>query len=87
MNIENNQFISNKALNSSSEKGEGGGLYYSCDTTTKCKVIANTNTFINNYADNAGGAIKWNPLEPSFSMNTYKNNIAYLYGNDVACFA
>ena len=74
-------------MNSSNEMGEGGGIYYSCDTTTSCKLIANTNTFQNNYADNAGGAIKWDPLEPTFSTNTYKNNSAYLYGNDVASFA
>jgi len=39
-----------------------------------------------NYAENSGGAINWDPLEPSFEGNSYSNNTATLYGNDIASF-
>jgi hypothetical protein len=49
-----------------------------------------TSYFINNSAADAGGAIKWDDLEPNFDTTVFKrmhNNTAKLYGNDIACFA
>ena len=44
--------------------------------------------FNKNYAENAGGAIKWDNLEPIIQdAIRYENNSATLYGNDIACFA
>jgi hypothetical protein len=44
--------------------------------------------FKNNHADNSGGGIKWDDLEPDFDNTTsYENNFAFLYGDDIACFA
>jgi hypothetical protein len=50
--------------------------------------MSGKNKFTNNYADNSGGAIKWDDLEPeiAFFSVTYINNIAKLYGNDIASF-
>ena len=46
------------------------------------------NSFVSNSADNAGGGIKWDDVEPSFKDNIfYSNNSATLYGDDIACFA
>jgi hypothetical protein len=58
-------------------------------TAGECNVvIKNSNLFTLNYADNSGGGIKWDDLEPDFdTTNTYSNNFATLYGDDIACFA
>ena len=50
--------------------------------------MSNQNQFILNYADNAGGAIKWDEVEPNFEDNTtFSKNNAGLYGNNIASFA
>jgi hypothetical protein len=46
------------------------------------------NRFINNSADNSGGGIKWDDLEPSFINDVfYSGNSATLYGDNIASFA
>ena len=46
------------------------------------------NIFKENKAENAGGGIKWDDVEPEFLDEVnYANNTATLYGNDIACFA
>ena len=42
------------------------------------------NTFIDNSADNAGGAVKWTTIEPEISNLTFGNNFASLYGDNIA---
>ena len=38
-------------------------------------------------AENAGGAIKWEDIEPLFSNETfYSNNSALLYGDNISSF-
>lgn len=90
MDIQGNTFYNNRALNNSEMdvSGYGGGVYYTCSTTFKCTVLfRNGNTLWNNYAANSGGGIKWDDVEPKFGTNTLTNNSAYLYGNDIGCFA
>ena len=44
-------------------------------------------TFTNNSADNVGGGINWDTVEPNFDTSTtYINNSAKNYGNNIACF-
>jgi hypothetical protein len=60
MDISSSSFIGNKVFNNSEIEGSGNGgsLYYPCDSSYKCVVlIKNNNIFKNNYADNSGGAI------------------------------
>ena len=46
------------------------------------------NSFVSNSADNAGGGIKWDDVEPAFNDEIfYSNNYASLYGDNIACFA
>lgn len=51
--------------------------------------MENTNSFINNNADNAGGGIYWENIEPLNILTESKfiENTAFLYGNNIACFA
>jgi hypothetical protein len=75
MEITSSTFLENKVLNNSNFEisGDGGAIYYPCDSTYKCNVtIRNNNIFKYNYADNSGGAIKWNDLEPNdVTENTF----------------
>eukprot|EP00347_Sterkiella_histriomuscorum_P024148 403332142 len=95
VNISNCVFYNNSAKNFSSEddseqQGSGGAIYYDCDRQTlDCVVsIDKATSFLSNWADRQGGAIHWEELEPKFqSQITYKNNLAYQYGNDISCFA
>ena len=46
------------------------------------------NSFVSNSAENAGGGIKWDDVEPVFNDEIfYSNNYASLYGDNIACFA
>ena len=46
------------------------------------------NIFKNNIAENAGGGIKWDDIEPTIENdNIYSDNYAVLYGNEIASFA
>ena len=91
MLIQNTKFISNIVENDTSltTSGYGGGLYYTCQSTNLCEInITANNNFTSNYAANSGGGIKWDDLEPNFdSSNYYMDNFAYLYGDNIACFA
>ena len=50
--------------------------------------FSGNNSFTNNYADNSGGAVKWDDVEPfNVEDGFFKNNSAYLYGNNIASFA
>ena len=48
--------------------GYGGGLYFTCSSADYlCLVIMNgKNEFKENKAENAGGGIKWDDIEPKF---------------------
>ena len=91
MLIQNTSFKSNVVNNDSTltSSGLGGAIYYTCDNSYLCQVnITNYNSFVDNYAANSGGAIKWDDLEPIFDeSNQYINNYAALYGNNIASFA
>ena len=91
MQIIGSTFSNNEALNSSevTPSGIGGGIYY---TTTpeylSYLAMPETNTFTGNYADDSGGAVNWDELEPEdITTNDFRNNNAGLYGDDIACFA
>ena len=46
------------------------------------------NSFTNNYAENSGGAVKWDDVEPwRVEDSHFDNNSAYLYGDDIGSFA
>lgn len=65
--MKNNKFKENNAKNETTmnPSGYGGGLYYTCTINYLCNLeMTENNTFINNYADNAGGGVKWDDLEP-----------------------
>ena len=49
-------------------EGYGGGLHFTCSSNDYlCKLIMNgKNVFKENKAENAGGGIKWDDLEPEF---------------------
>ena len=42
------------------------------------------NYFSSNSADNAGGALKWTTIEPEMSEQTFDDNSAKLYGDNIA---
>lgn len=43
--------------------------------------------FKNNSADNSGGAIKWDDIEPTnILLNKFINNSATIYGDNIGCF-
>jgi hypothetical protein len=70
--------------------GYGGGVYYTCQLSYKCEVNMTNSFFVNNSAYDAGGAIKWDELEPNFDSKVFDrmhNNKAGLYGDNIACFA
>lgn len=60
-------FNNNMAINATSidKSGHGGGLYYSCGAQLKCYVLfRGSNRYTNNRAENSGGAVQWDDLEP-----------------------
>ena len=91
LELTGNMIDGNRALNYSDENvtGQGGGLYYTCSLYFRCEIaILNENSFFTNFAEDAGGAIKWAVLEPTFDGTTvFKDNLAFLYGNDIASVA
>lgn len=90
LDLQSNVFISNKAYNDSTGGGGfGGAIFFTCDPEYNCRVdIRDINHFNYNEAENAGGAIKWDPVEPNFDGTTvYSSNTAGLYGDDIASFA
>jgi hypothetical protein len=86
--IESSIFSSNKAYNYSMfpKSGLGGGLYYTCGPAFYCNVeMQGSNQFSDNIADNAGGGIKWDDLEPKIYQSiSFSRNYAKLYGSDIA---
>ena len=42
------------------------------------------NNFEENFAFVAGGALKWDDVEPTFSKNTFRSNKANQYGDNIA---
>mmetsp|Transcript_29316 Transcript_29316/g.28479 ORF Transcript_29316/g.28479 Transcript_29316/m.28479 type:complete len:103 (-) Transcript_29316:1618-1926(-) len=89
MRIVGTTFKKNSATNKTDgTEGKGGGIYYICATYSCILDMTGGNVFKNNHADNAGGGIKWDDLEPNFvTSNSFDGNDAYLYGDDIACFA
>jgi hypothetical protein len=88
--IKDCSFINNKALNDSNYaiSGNGGGLYYTCNSGFKCQVLMNgINNFKKNHADNSGGGIKWDELEPVFTLLKFEDNYAVLYADNIGSFA
>jgi hypothetical protein len=60
-------FTNNKVYNNTNltKSGLGGGLYYTCGPAFLCEMtMSGNNYFSKNYADNSGGGIKWDDLEP-----------------------
>ena len=92
--ISNCTFENNSALVDTNKtdkihnQGFGGGIYLSC-SNNKCETIMrDNNVFKYNYAQKAGGGIKWEDIEPIFiSKPIYLNNIALIYGNDIGSFS
>ncbi|CDW86080.1 UNKNOWN [Stylonychia lemnae] len=93
--LDNCTFINNQALtiddsNYKSQNGSGGAIYYDCNQQLlKCSfTILNQNKFEGNIASVQGGAIHWTNIEPELSEDTnFENNLSYLYGNNISCFA
>lgn len=81
--INSSIFLGNSAI-------DGGSLFFSCDISNSdydCDLGLFNNSFIDNYASNHGGAIKWIYQKPiGFPTNIFINNTAVNYGNDIASF-
>ena len=71
----------------------GGGLYTSCDSTSyNCALtFSGLNTFMNNSANQSGGAIYWNDVEPKYtslkSQFSFTNNRATIYADNIGAYA
>jgi hypothetical protein len=90
--MKGNWIINNYAtyLTTDTSSGIGGGLYYTCTSSTfNCNVtIEDENYFEYNTAENSGGGMQWDNVEPNFdTTNVFDNNIATLYADNIACFA
>ncbi|CDW88757.1 UNKNOWN [Stylonychia lemnae] len=86
----NNQAISTLDQNYKIYNGSGGAIYFDCNQyVLKCSfTIYNKNKFQGNIAHLQGGALHWTNIEPEFGENTiFENNLSYLYGNNISCFA
>ena len=84
LEINSSNFVNNSAI-------DGGSIYFQCDLTLNFECFLNlfNNSFINNLAENHGGAIKWafkKPVGFSPMLNSFKGNLAKNYGNDIASF-
>ena len=92
MFFEKNTFYLNNATSEDVEAypSEGGAIYYTCGGFLTCSVELSGNTFKNNTAGNAGGAIKWFDVEPKGledeDNNQFIDNKAIVYGDDIASF-
>ena len=76
--ISNSSFISNNA-----ETGDGGAIKLKW-SVSNCGATLNSNVFKLNQAGTKGGAISWNLNEPqNILLNTYANNTALKYGDDI----
>lgn len=86
LKINGSYFINNTGI-------EGGSIYSFClegYSNEECYLVLYNNSFIDNYAQIHGGAIKWNYKKPSgiypIWENLFAGNKAGYYGNDVASF-
>ncbi|TNV88132.1 hypothetical protein FGO68_gene10719 [Halteria grandinella] len=68
---------------------QGGGIFFSCNAslsqTYPCTLYIQDSLFQSNFAEQEGGAIKWNYYEPIMSNVIFKNNSAGVYGDELAC--
>lgn len=65
--MENVVFENNKAFITKGE-GKGGAIYFGCNSKFKCNLtLQKSNKFLNNVADDSGGAITWTDIEPHFN--------------------
>jgi hypothetical protein len=73
MVLRNLTFKNNTAFNNTNNplSGLGGGIHYTCSSSFKCNVLLSNTKCIFNYADNSGGCIKWDDVEPVFENNVY----------------
>ncbi|CDW83725.1 UNKNOWN [Stylonychia lemnae] len=88
---QNKALIGQNSLHKIANQGAGGAIYYTCNSQElNCKMkFEGFNIFKDNLAEVKGGALFWDQLEPEFSRNDmfFSNNIAQLYGNDIACYS
>ena len=87
LNITKSNFKTNKAtknVKSLALEGNGGAVVFTCGSNYLCKSSVTNNTFKENEAEIAGGAFKWSAIEPTFGNNTFDNNTAQKYGDNIA---
>lgn len=82
VSVEKNTFAEIKV---NSEDGEGGAIFYRENENDKIALIEN-NTFVQNSAK-IGGAISWKNKSPTLANNSFVDNKADTYGEDVASYA
>ena len=86
ISLENSILDGNKAYSTRSNKGYGGGIYYSADSEDQIFKIDSTVSFLNNYASKTGGALYYDTFKfSSIGSATFENNSA-TYGNDLGSF-
>ncbi|CDW88390.1 UNKNOWN [Stylonychia lemnae] len=89
ISIVDSNFTKNAAINSSSLPlaGFGGAVFHYCTISTTCISYNMANLVFNlNNAQNSGGCVKWNLLQPTISNLSYTSNFANLYGKNIASF-
>lgn len=85
--IENTNLVINSSIFSLNSAVNGGCIYFQCDDGFICNLGIFSNQFLNNYAANHGGVIKWAYQKPlGIPTNVFLNNTAANYGNDRASF-
>ncbi|TNV88024.1 hypothetical protein FGO68_gene15126 [Halteria grandinella] len=78
-------------LKNNRAKQQGGGMFFSCNIQLSelypCELTLLNTSFIDNYADLEGGAIKWNYFEPILQNVTFNNNTSGVYGDNIGSVA
>ena len=69
---------------------KGGAVYYVCEEGTyNCTLeFKDRNSFSKNEANQSGGAMYWEQVEPKFNPRAnqiFQGNSARVYGNDIGC--
>eukprot|EP00347_Sterkiella_histriomuscorum_P003561 403363820 len=82
-----NIFEGNKAIVNQDSEGNGGAINHYCSQANNCQNIRiQNNQFKQNLAENSGGAIKWNLIQPIIQNNIFSDNKGLQYANDYASF-
>lgn len=83
--------IERVVLKNKRAKQQGGGMLFSCNMQLSelypCELTLSNTSFIDNYADLEGGAIKWNYFEPILKNVTFSNNTSGVYGDNIGSVA